>query len=116
MDAGALRDVGHELNELRPDLIDADDDELREVGPLQVGRELGNVRDLLLQVDGEPMEVVDDVAASEWAVTTFSMVRTWKGSRAVRYSGFLARSNSARMWRTQDVFPVPDWPSRMTGL
>jgi len=37
MDAGALRDVGHELNELRPDLIDADDDELREVGPLQVG-------------------------------------------------------------------------------
>ena len=63
MDASALRDVGHELNELRPDLIDADDDELREVGPLQVGRELGHVRDLLLQVDGEPMEVVDDVAA-----------------------------------------------------
>src|SRR6516162_9796054 len=63
MDASALRDVGHELNELRPDLIDADYDELREVGPLQVGRELGNVRDLPLQVDGEPMEVVDDVAA-----------------------------------------------------
>src|SRR5262245_12105728 len=65
MDSGALRDVGHELNELRPDLIDADDDELWKVGLLQVGRELGNVRDLLLQVDVEPMEVIDDVAAGQ---------------------------------------------------
>jgi hypothetical protein len=68
MDAGALCDMGHKLNELRPDLIDADDDELREVGPLQVGRELGNIRDLLLEVDGEPMEVIDDVATGRMGI------------------------------------------------
>lgn len=63
MDAGAFRDIRHELYELCAHLIDSNDDELWKVRALQVGGELRKICDLLLQVHRETVKIVDNITA-----------------------------------------------------